>query len=202
MQKGVDISQIRRIRQKYERQLKNGGLGIVADESVSKAENTLRKNNGDAKKGTRLAKNKSRDNKKSSNYTSNKYSSNSNGNLNQMDVDADDEEYKAIRTELQGFGFEADVDTAALSLPSFENSQLTEDLKENPEKTYSTDYSLNIKKQSTDYDLVEKTFKQKESTSNNKAVKLSQLLPVRYLTLYNYSSIEDLVQEVKDLTDS
>ena len=50
MQKGVDISQIRRIRQKYERQLKNGGLGIVADESVSKAENTLRKNNGDAKK--------------------------------------------------------------------------------------------------------------------------------------------------------
>ena len=109
MQKGVDISQIRRIRQKYERQLKNGGLGIVADESVSKAENTLRKNNGDAKKGTRLAKNKSRDNKKSSNYTSNKYSSNSNGNLNQMDVDADDEEYKAIRTELQGFGFEDDA---------------------------------------------------------------------------------------------
>lgn len=109
MQKGVDISQIRRIRQKYERQLKNGGLGIVADESVSKAENTLRKNNGDAKKDTRLAKNKSRDNKKSSNYTSNKYSSNSNGNLNQMDVDADDEEYKAIRTELQGFGFEDDA---------------------------------------------------------------------------------------------
>lgn len=102
----------------------------------------------------------------------------------------------------ESFGFEADVDTAALSLPSFENSQLTEDLKENPEKTYSTDYSLNIKKQSIDYDLVEKTFKQKESTSNNKAVKLSQLLPVRYLTLYNYSSIEDLVQEVKDLTDS
>ena len=109
MQKGVDISQIRRIRQKYERQLKNGGLGIVADESVSKAENTLRKNNGDAKKGTRLAKNKSRDNKQSSNYTSNKYSSNSNGNLNQMDVNADDEEYKAIRTELQGFGFEDDA---------------------------------------------------------------------------------------------
>lgn len=106
MQKGVDISQIRRIRQKYERQLKNGGLGIVADESVSKAENTLRKNNGDAKKGTRLSKNKSQDNKKSSNYTSNKYSSNSNGNLNQMDVNSDDEEYKAIRRELQGFGFE------------------------------------------------------------------------------------------------
>ena len=30
MQKGVDISQIRRIRQKYERQLKNGGLGTVS----------------------------------------------------------------------------------------------------------------------------------------------------------------------------
>ena len=28
MQKGVDINQIRRVRQKYERQAKNGGLGI------------------------------------------------------------------------------------------------------------------------------------------------------------------------------
>ena len=73
MQKGVDISQIRRIRQKYERQLKNGGLGIVADESVSKAESTLRKNNGDAKKGTRLTKDKSQDKKRTNGYTSYKY---------------------------------------------------------------------------------------------------------------------------------
>ena len=106
MQKGVDISQIRRIRQKYERQLKNGGLGIVADESVSKAESTLRKNNGDAKKGTRLTKDKSQDKKRINGFTSNKYSENTNGNLNDKEVDADDDEYKAIRKELQGFGFE------------------------------------------------------------------------------------------------
>ena len=106
MQKGVDISQIRRIRQKYERQLKNGGLGIVADESVSKAESTLRKNNGDAKKGTRLTKDKSQDKKRTNGYTSYKYSENTNGNLNEKEVDADDDEYKAIRKELQGFGFE------------------------------------------------------------------------------------------------
>lgn len=101
----------------------------------------------------------------------------------------------------ESFGFETDIDTAALTLPNFENSQLTEDLKENPSKTYSTDYSLNIKKTGTDYSADEKTFKQKESTSNNKAVKLSQLLPVRYLTLYSYPKIDDIVAEVKEFTD-
>lgn len=49
MQKGVDISQIRRIKAKYERQSKNGGLGLVKDETVGKTEDGLRTNNGDTK---------------------------------------------------------------------------------------------------------------------------------------------------------
>lgn len=36
MQRGVDISQIRRVRNKYERQLKQGGLGNVSDDTSAK----------------------------------------------------------------------------------------------------------------------------------------------------------------------
>ena len=49
MQNGVDIQQIRRVKAKYDRQIKQGGLGAVADEAVSKAENRMRKNNGETK---------------------------------------------------------------------------------------------------------------------------------------------------------
>ena len=49
MQKGVDINQIRRIKAKYERQSKNGGLGLVKDETVGRTEDGLRTNNGDTK---------------------------------------------------------------------------------------------------------------------------------------------------------
>lgn len=49
MQKGVDIQQIRRIKKQYDRQMNGSGLGVVADESVSKGDNRLRKNNGDAR---------------------------------------------------------------------------------------------------------------------------------------------------------
>ena len=46
MQNGVDISQIRRVRTKYERQINDKGMGVVADETASKAESRMRKNNG------------------------------------------------------------------------------------------------------------------------------------------------------------
>lgn len=49
IQKGVDVSQIRRIKAKYERQSKNGGLGLVQDETVGKTEEVMRTNNGDTK---------------------------------------------------------------------------------------------------------------------------------------------------------
>ncbi len=50
MQNGVDITQIRRVRKKYDRQINNRGLGVVADESVSTAEDRMRKANGEKKK--------------------------------------------------------------------------------------------------------------------------------------------------------
>lgn len=49
MQNGVDIQQIRRVKAKYDRQIKQGGLGAVADDAVSKAEKRMRKNNGETK---------------------------------------------------------------------------------------------------------------------------------------------------------
>ena len=71
MQKGVDISQIRRIKAKYERQSKNGGLGLVKDETVGKTEDGLRTNNGDTKETlaqrSMMKKNKQKNKKKNKN---------------------------------------------------------------------------------------------------------------------------------------
>lgn len=60
MQSGVDISQIRRVRKKYERQINDKGMGVVADEAVSKADSRMRANNGGNKSTT--------DKNKSTNY--------------------------------------------------------------------------------------------------------------------------------------
>lgn len=49
MQQGVDITQIRRVRQKYERQVKEKGLGVVADKTAETSKDRMRKNNGDEK---------------------------------------------------------------------------------------------------------------------------------------------------------
>ena len=49
MQRGVDIQQIRRVKAKYERQIKQSGLGNVADKAVGDAETRMRKNNGKTK---------------------------------------------------------------------------------------------------------------------------------------------------------
>lgn len=46
MQRGVDIQQIRRVKSKYERQIKQGGLGLVADKAVNDAEERMRTANG------------------------------------------------------------------------------------------------------------------------------------------------------------
>ncbi len=51
MQQGVNIEQIRRVREKYERQKKQGGLGNVADQTVGEAESRMRQSNGQSKKG-------------------------------------------------------------------------------------------------------------------------------------------------------
>ena len=49
MQKGVDINQIRRVKQKYERQANNGGLGVKDITGEQASTNRLRKNNGQTK---------------------------------------------------------------------------------------------------------------------------------------------------------
>lgn len=46
VQRGVDINQIRRVKNKYQRQINQSGLGVVADKAVTDAENRMRKNNG------------------------------------------------------------------------------------------------------------------------------------------------------------
>lgn len=84
MQNGVDISQIRRVRKKYERQINNHGLGTVADETVEQTDDRMRKNNSDKKEG------------KLSNYRVSPDAS------YQHTYDENDEEYTAIRHEMAG----------------------------------------------------------------------------------------------------
>ena len=52
MQKGVDISQIRRIRKKYEKDLKERNASGMADAAVSNADNIMRKNTETKRKNT------------------------------------------------------------------------------------------------------------------------------------------------------
>lgn len=98
MQKGVDINQIRRIRSKYERQIKSGGLGVVSDEAVAKAEKTLRENNGDVKKDNKLTKKKQPS--KMSSASNNRVSGNSNSGISQKEFDDSDDEFRTINSEM------------------------------------------------------------------------------------------------------
>ena len=45
VQRGVDINQIRRVKNKYQRQINQSGLGVMADKAVTDAEKRMRKNN-------------------------------------------------------------------------------------------------------------------------------------------------------------
>ena len=97
MQNGVDISQIRRVRKKYERQINNQGLGTVADETIDKADDRSRKNNGEKKEG------------QLSNYRL------SPGSGYQHSYDENDEEYMTIRQEtihLLGDSIETEAERA------------------------------------------------------------------------------------------
>lgn len=104
MQRGVDISQIRRVRAKYERQMKQGGLGNVSDETSKKTDSRLRKNNG-----------KERDDygkesdKKAEQFSSNRLKAERNTKYRHT-YDEDDEEFLDFQKEMQ----EMVPDTAAL----------------------------------------------------------------------------------------
>lgn len=104
MQRGVDISQIRRVRAKYERQMKQGGLGNVSDETSKKTDSRLRKNNG-----------KERDDygkesdKKAEQFSSNRLKAERDTKYRHT-YDEDDEEFLDFQKEMQ----EMVPDTAAL----------------------------------------------------------------------------------------
>lgn len=49
MQNGVNIQQIRRIKDKYNRQIQKSGLGMAADKAVNDASKRMRENNGEEK---------------------------------------------------------------------------------------------------------------------------------------------------------
>ena len=51
MQRGVNIQQLQRVRRKYERQIKQAGLGSVADQAVTDAEKRMRQNNAKKQEG-------------------------------------------------------------------------------------------------------------------------------------------------------
>ena len=50
IQRGVDIQQIQRVKRKYERQINQAGMGVVADEAMNDAEQRMRKNNGQSRR--------------------------------------------------------------------------------------------------------------------------------------------------------
>ena len=54
LQRGVDIQQIQRVKRKYERQIRQSGLGSVTDEATSNTEDRLRKNNGQQRRTTTI----------------------------------------------------------------------------------------------------------------------------------------------------
>lgn len=52
MQSGVNITQIQRVRRKYERQVKQSGLGNLAGKAQPDAQNRMRKNNAARRRKT------------------------------------------------------------------------------------------------------------------------------------------------------
>ena len=91
MQRGVDISQIRRIRDKYNRQMKQKGLGNLSDETVKKADTRTRKNNT-----TTEEKQEEKQDKNFSNYRIQ-------GNFNEKkEIDEKDPDFLQMQSEVTG----------------------------------------------------------------------------------------------------
>lgn len=94
MQKGVDINQLRRIKSKYERQSKNGGLGLVKDETVGKTEDVMRVNNGDTREALAMKGSKSKLKGKNSRY--NKYNKYKKKNSKSTDKDVNEKSSQRV----------------------------------------------------------------------------------------------------------
>ena len=96
MQQGVDISQIRRVRNKYERQMKQGGVAGATEEVASKDATRLRTNNGK----TREDYGKGLD-EKAENYSNYRVKAKKDKDYKHT-YDEDDEEFMDFQDEMDG----------------------------------------------------------------------------------------------------
>jgi len=96
MQQGVDIQQIRRVRNKYERQMKQGGLSGASEEIASKDATRLRTNNGKTREdyGKGISK-------ESENYTNYRVKAQQDKTYKHT-YDDTDEEYMDFQDEMDG----------------------------------------------------------------------------------------------------
>ena len=97
MQRGVDISQIRRVRARYEREAKQGGLGnLSANNSSSKGSSRLRTNNGKTREDYGRAADQ-----EASNYSNYRVKAQTD-NSYVHSYDKNDEEYMDMQNEMYG----------------------------------------------------------------------------------------------------
>lgn len=96
MQQGVDISQIRRVREKYERQMKQGGVTKTSTEVPNKDTSRLRSNNGKAREdyGKGI-------NSESQNYSNYRIAAPKDEKYRHT-FDENDEEYMDFQNEMDG----------------------------------------------------------------------------------------------------
>lgn len=93
MQQGVDISQIRRVRNKYERQIKQGGISGTSEEVPGKDVSRLRTNNGKTREDYTIAS------KKAENYSNYRVNAKEDANFAHT-YDENDIEYMQFQNEM------------------------------------------------------------------------------------------------------
>ena len=93
MQQGVDISQIRRVRNKYERQIKQGGISGTSEEVPGKDVSRLRTNNGKTREDNTIAS------KKAEKYSNYRVNAKEDANFAHT-YDENDKEYMQFQNEM------------------------------------------------------------------------------------------------------
>lgn len=93
MQQGVEISQIRRVRIKYERQIKQGGISGTSEEVPGKDVRRLRTNNGKTREDYTIAS------KKAENYSNYRVNAKEDANFAHT-YDENDKEYMQFQNEM------------------------------------------------------------------------------------------------------
>ena len=93
MQQGVDISQIRRVRNKYERQMKQGGISGTSEEVAERDASRLRTNNGKTREDYANA------NKKAENHSNYRVNAREDANFVHT-YDENDAEYMQFQNEM------------------------------------------------------------------------------------------------------